>query len=380
MDTFTTMDQNGYTLVYAAPPLSPDPTTGAPPEGSLQAETPSGSEPSSERFLSKAESVASGGSSSHSTPTVHPQVAEMGQAAQMNGYQYNPYYHQTPGCYYVAEPQYDLNGYPSSIAYIEYWPESYSAPAPSEISIPNNYGYQSWQAIYPTQPTYPPPPGSYVQAYPYTTQPATPQYGTYYPSTFSATPDNRGRAPSNPGSTDPDPPLDIHDWEMLRSHAEKKALECEHDEWWRTKGWSRHERITLLDENARIKFVPKDLPADIPKPKWVDKVTTIFVVLLHHIPKNQRPLPKDDGPVPCFETMGDLVRIVSGKEACDTASLSAPEIKKKWQGRIAMCGYGKDGKGRGIARVIRGEQDVGMMYDTIVNVVENHRKSYHYKN
>jgi hypothetical protein len=77
----------------------------------------------------------------------------------------------------------------------------------------------------------------------------------------------------------------------------------------------------MLDESARTKFIPKDnLPASRHKRKAKEeincKISTVFVVLLHHIPEEKRRPRKDNGPVPCFQTMGDLVRIVSGEEGC----------------------------------------------------------------
>jgi hypothetical protein len=64
------------------------------------------------------------------------------------------------------------------------------------------------------------------------------------------------------------------------------------------------------------------------------------------------------------------VGIISGVEECEKPQ-GAPKIEEQLEGRIAMCGYGRDSMGRRVAKVIRGEQDVGLMYDTLVNYVGN---------
>lgn len=363
MDICVTM-QNGNTQGSEAP-LS----TWSPPE-SLQPETPSGSESSSGHFFSHAESSTSGGYPSHSMPTIGPQVAEMGPNYEMYGYQYDPHvYHQTPEFYYVHIPQYD-NGYVSHVAYIEYRPQSYSTPPTAEMSTPNNYGYQQyWEQIYQTPSPVPPPPydiqQAYQQEYPDTTQPqiVPPVDETGDPSRVETAPDP---APSNPGSTvdRPIPPP-----EQIRHDAEEAARKYEESERSGTDSWSPHERITMLDETARTKFLPNSSPRYKRRPRRVE-ISTIFIVLLHHIPPEERVPRKDDGPVPCFQTMGDLVDIISGVDECGKPQ-GAPKIEKRLEGRIAMCGYGRDSQGRRVAKVIRGEQDVGLMYDTLVNYVGN---------
>ena len=182
---------------------------------------------------------------------------------------------------------------------------------------------------------------------------------------------------ANPGSIGIETPGDRRRTDVefnaqtILSEAQETARFYEKEEWDRTNGWSPLERVTMLDKNALDKLVPGGSATR--KSGACRKITTIYVVLLHHIPIHDPRRAEDGsgpttaGPTPCFRTKGDILYVIQGEGRCRNAGHQPPLITHKWEGKIALCGFRKE-NGRSIARVIRGEQDVGAMYKTIARV------------
>jgi hypothetical protein len=169
------------------------------------------------------------------------------------------------------------------------------------------------------------------------------------------------------------------DPERIAAEAKKVARKYELAERDRTNGWSRFERVTMLDVSALDKFERSSNGATKRSARNgtttpSQKITTIYVILLHHIP-NAKAWSEggQDGPIPCFKTNGDLLETIHGEELCKRASYKPPVIRQKWTGEIPMCGFRKNEDGRSVARVIRGEQDVGQMYLTLARRSERNQ-------
>jgi hypothetical protein len=131
-------------------------------------------------------------------------------------------------------------------------------------------------------------------------------------------------------------------------------------EWDRTNGWSPRERISLLDAGALTIAQPamSELAPKLP-------ITTMYVLLMHHL-ENSQSFTQDERPsIPCFETKGDILYVITGKKACKAQSTRAPLVMHKWRGEFSMCGFKKDDHGRLVAMNVRGQQDVGKMYQAI---------------
>ena len=145
-------------------------------------------------------------------------------------------------------------------------------------------------------------------------------------------------------------------------------------EWDKTQGWSSRERVSLLDHDALdigTKSKGKQ-PAqnDEGSPtrrsrssKRRDEEHKIYVVLMHCVPDAATTLANRTGdePVACFQTMGDVLYTINGKDNCKQQLHDPPKVTHKLKGKIALCGY----KGGGNKMIVRGRQDVGRIYSTI---------------
>jgi hypothetical protein len=146
-------------------------------------------------------------------------------------------------------------------------------------------------------------------------------------------------------------------------------------EWDRTKGWSPHERVTLLDHHA-LSIATKskrDNPEDDSSHAYKhfrSGGSEIYVILMHCIPDSATRLANrvDEEPIACFETKGDVLYVV--KDDFNVRQLHAPpEITQKLVGEMALCGYKVDGS----EIVVRGQQDIGRIYTTIHSKYHRHR-------
>ena len=156
--------------------------------------------------------------------------------------------------------------------------------------------------------------------------------------------------------------------QQVRDKAKEFAAYYQSCEWDRTNGWDIHERVTLLDIESLKIGQPEDLVSDIPQ----SCVPTMYVVLIHQLPKEKIPKLVDGAPVPCCETYGDLLETIVGKGNCKTRCTLPTLINHKWYGEFSLCGYKKDhATGRTVPKVFRGRQDVGAVYETIYS---NERK------
>jgi len=146
--------------------------------------------------------------------------------------------------------------------------------------------------------------------------------------------------------------------EQIRETAEKVKAYYESMEWDRTSGWSPLERISLIDADALTIAQPK--PS---KPISKVSIDTIYVVLMHDIPDMQ--VKETEGlPIPCLETMGDILEVITDEKKCRIQATQTPVITHKWRGEIPLCGL-KTENGRSRAMIIRGRQDVCQIYRTI---------------
>jgi hypothetical protein len=129
-------------------------------------------------------------------------------------------------------------------------------------------------------------------------------------------------------------------------------------EWDCTSGWSPNERISIIDEKA-LSIASDHRHGSTTKggPK--------YIVLMHCIPGSAARLRNrsDNMPVPCFETMGDILYSLGDDEEGGLDSLSPPKVMHTLRGEFALCGYKRDGS----EMLVRGRQDVGRIYDTICN-------------
>lgn len=147
-------------------------------------------------------------------------------------------------------------------------------------------------------------------------------------------------------------------------HEAEEFTEYYHSvEWDRTGGWSKDERVTLLDQEALTIAQPTSSETNDGAP-----ITTVYVVLMHQIPSMIPQTKFGDPPIPCLQTKGDLISIIRGEKACKAQFALPPLIPRKWRGDIFMCGFKTDGQGKRVPMIIRGRQDVGKMYQTIHNV------------
>jgi len=166
------------------------------------------------------------------------------------------------------------------------------------------------------------------------------------------------------------------DGQTILVDAQETVRFYEYEEWHRTNGWSPLERLTMLDKNAVDKWVPGGSPTSVRE--TTGKITTIYVVLLHHVPTDdprraaESPRSTATGPTPCFMTKGDVLHVIQGEDLCRNAGHEPPLITHKWEGKTVMCGFRRE-NGRTVARVIRGEQDVGTIYKTIERMFRTQR-------
>jgi len=156
------------------------------------------------------------------------------------------------------------------------------------------------------------------------------------------------------------------DLELRKQQVKEKAKEFtayyQSCEWDRTNGWDIHERVTLLDIDSLKIGQPEESVSDIPH----SCVPTMYVVLIHQLPKEKISKLVDGAPVPCCETYGDLLETIVGKGNCKTRCTLPTLIPHKWDGEFSLCGYKKDhATGRTVPKVFRGRQDVGAVYETI---------------
>ena len=166
------------------------------------------------------------------------------------------------------------------------------------------------------------------------------------------------------------------DGQTILADAQEIARFYENEEWHRTNGWSALERVTMLDKNAVDKWVPGGSATSTMRE--TRKITTIYVVLLHNVPIHDSRRAAESsrstatGPTPCFKTKGDVIQVIQGEERCRNACHEPPLITHNWEGQIVMCGFRRE-NGRAVARVIRGEQDVGTMYKSIARMFRTQR-------
>lgn len=155
--------------------------------------------------------------------------------------------------------------------------------------------------------------------------------------------------------------------QQVKDKAKEFAAYYQSCEWDRTNGWDVYERVTLLDVESLKIGQPEPSPQlEIPQP-------TMYVVLFLQLPKEKIPAKSDDGsPVPCCEISGDLLETIVGKANCKTRCTQPTFVKHKWKGEFPLCGYKKDphDRTRRVAKVFRGRQDVGAVYETIVRYVQ----------
>jgi hypothetical protein len=134
-------------------------------------------------------------------------------------------------------------------------------------------------------------------------------------------------------------------------------------EWDRTEGWSVYERVILVDEDAR------SVPVENPPVPRQGPIETAYVVLMHQLPKPIAQRRDGKSPISCFETKGDILQVVLGKNPCTWYNTHPPPVKHKWRGEICLCGYKIDSRGKRVPKVVRGSHDVNLIYQTVDGVV-----------